>query len=162
METIVVERLLDASFGLTTLWELAEKAGWCADLHRVTFVGTWFSQDARRMVCLYRAPDCEAVRQTQRVAGIPVTQLWRAAQSLDTRCLEGNGWPGLVWSSGLASPLATDGLERMNEVGRRVLALEDSSATRRLLVHRISPPGPATPFSGGPWLASFHRERPPH
>ena len=49
---------------------------WCLDTHGVSFVRTYFSQDRKRMICLYRAPDAEAVREAQRKAGMPLDAVW--------------------------------------------------------------------------------------
>jgi hypothetical protein len=32
------------------------------------------------MICLYRAPDADAVREAQRQAGVPFTSVWRFAR----------------------------------------------------------------------------------
>ena len=46
------------------------------ELHRVTFLRTFFSLDCRRMLCLYQAPDAESVRLAQRQAGMPLERVW--------------------------------------------------------------------------------------
>jgi hypothetical protein len=49
---------------------------WCLDTHRVKFARTFFAHDRKRMLCLYAAPDAEAVRAAQREAGMPVDRVW--------------------------------------------------------------------------------------
>ena len=56
-----------------------QKAGWCLDLHRAEYIESFLGHDGLRMVCLFRAPDAEAVRQANRKAGVPYTQIWRAS-----------------------------------------------------------------------------------
>jgi hypothetical protein len=54
----------------------AETDGWCAKAHRVTFMRTYVSDDRRRMICLYQAPDAESVRLAQRLMTMPVDAIW--------------------------------------------------------------------------------------
>jgi hypothetical protein len=42
----------------------------------VRFLQSLFSLDRRRMLCLYAAPDAEAVRHAQRGAGLPFERIW--------------------------------------------------------------------------------------
>ncbi len=53
-----------------------DAAAHCLDTHRVRYLRTFFSNDRRRMVCIYRAPDAESVRIAQHQAGMPVDQIW--------------------------------------------------------------------------------------
>ena len=58
-----------------------EDAGaWCLETHRVKFARTFFSLDRTRMICLYQAPDAEAVRMAQRQAGMPMERVWACTQ----------------------------------------------------------------------------------
>lgn len=60
-----------------------EDAGaWCLETRHVKFVRSYFSMDRRRMLCLYRAPDAESVREAQRYAGMPVEDVWGFAALL--------------------------------------------------------------------------------
>lgn len=43
----------------------------CLESRRVRFLRSYFSEDQRRMLCLYQAPDVESVRVTQLQAGMP-------------------------------------------------------------------------------------------
>jgi hypothetical protein len=42
----------------------------------VRFLRSYFSRDRRRMICLYEAPDAEAVRLAQEKAGVPFETAW--------------------------------------------------------------------------------------
>jgi len=60
-----------------------EDAGvWCLEARQVKFIRSYFSVDRKRMVCLYRAPDVEAVRDAQRHAFMPVEDVWGFAALL--------------------------------------------------------------------------------
>lgn len=59
---------------------LEDAGAGCLQTHRVRFVRTYFSMDRRRMICLYRAPDAESVRISQREAGMPVDRVWAVRQ----------------------------------------------------------------------------------
>ncbi len=73
---VVVERSFDEPASMEELQAQEDSAAWCLDLHRVKFIRSLFSSDRRRMVCLYRAPDAESVRQAQSQAGMPVDRVW--------------------------------------------------------------------------------------
>ncbi len=75
---VVVERRFDAAIDFDTIQALEDRGAWCLDLHRVRFARTYFARDRRRMLCLYRAPDAEAVRRTQRQIGMPFDAVWPA------------------------------------------------------------------------------------
>jgi hypothetical protein len=51
---------------------------WCLQQYRVKPVRSFVSRDGRHAVCIYEAPDAEAVRATQREAGLPFERIWAA------------------------------------------------------------------------------------
>lgn len=48
----------------------------CCDLRRVHLRDAQSSPDGRQLVCHFRAPDAESVRQLLRRAGIPFDRVW--------------------------------------------------------------------------------------
>jgi hypothetical protein len=73
---VVVERRFTTPVTLEALQAREDAAAWCLEQHQVTFLRTFFSQDRKRMICLYLAPDAESVRQAQRQADMPVERVW--------------------------------------------------------------------------------------
>jgi hypothetical protein len=73
---VAVERSFDEPVTLEEIQALEDEGSACLSTHDVTFVRTFFSRDRKRMICLYRAPDAEAVRQAQRMAGMPLDSVW--------------------------------------------------------------------------------------
>jgi hypothetical protein len=73
---VVVERSWQEPVTLDEIQAIEDKGTGCLETHNVKFVRTYFSTDRRRMVCLYRAPDAEAVRLAQRQAKMPVDLVW--------------------------------------------------------------------------------------
>lgn len=73
---VLVERSFGESIELADLQAREDAHGWCLETRSVKFVRTFFSSDRRRMLCLYAAPDAEAVRQAQREAGMPTDRVW--------------------------------------------------------------------------------------
>lgn len=54
-----------------------EDAGaWCLRVNDVRFLGSFFARDRQRMVCLYVAPDAEAVRRANSRVGLPFEDVW--------------------------------------------------------------------------------------
>ena len=73
---VVVERSWEAPVTLDEIQALEDTGAWCLEAHNVEFVRTFFSRDHKRMICLYRAPDAEAVRLAQRQANMQVDAVW--------------------------------------------------------------------------------------
>jgi hypothetical protein len=73
---VAVERCFEAPVALEDIQAIEDAGASCLTLHGVEFARTFFSRDRKRMVCLYRAPDAEAVRTAQRKAGVPFDAVW--------------------------------------------------------------------------------------
>lgn len=78
MTLVIVERQFEEPVDFEKLLGSEEEAAWCVELYRVRYLRTYLSADRRRMVCLYEAPDAEAVRQVQRQSGTPFERIWPA------------------------------------------------------------------------------------
>lgn len=78
MAIVVVERTLPAPASFEDLQAMEDAAAWCLELHSVTFKVSYFSRDRTRMICLYEAPDAEAVRKSQETAKLPFDAVWTA------------------------------------------------------------------------------------
>ena len=73
---VAVERSFEAPVTLEEIQAIEDAGASCLEARDVAFVRTFFSRDRKRMVCLYRAPDAEAVREAQRGAKMPVDAVW--------------------------------------------------------------------------------------
>jgi hypothetical protein len=73
---VAVERDFANPVRVESLQAIEDANAWCLETHRVRFVRTYASADGKRMICLYHAPDAEAVRLAQRAAGMPFTAVW--------------------------------------------------------------------------------------
>ena len=73
---VLVERAFDPPMTFDEVRALAAAGAGCLDAHRVRWLRTFFSNDRRRMICLYQAPDAESVRLAQRRAGMPHEDVW--------------------------------------------------------------------------------------
>jgi len=73
---VAVERRFDAPTTLESIQAIEDEGIGCLQMRDVEFVYTLFSADRRRMICMYRAPDAESVRQAQHEAGMPVEAVW--------------------------------------------------------------------------------------
>jgi hypothetical protein len=80
MQLVVVERSFDEPFDIDELVAMRSKAAWCLDLYRVRYLRSFLSADCKRMLCLYDAPDAEAVRQVCRQLGAPYDRIWAATE----------------------------------------------------------------------------------
>lgn len=73
---VIVRRSFARPVEVTDLQAREDAAAWCFDVRHVKFVRTYFSLDRTRMLCLYRAPDAESVREAQRIAAMPMDDVW--------------------------------------------------------------------------------------
>lgn len=76
MSIVVVERSFAEPAEYTALQ--ARELEPCLQRHRVRARYTLFSRDRRHMVCVYDAPDAEAVRRTQDENEMPYDRVWSA------------------------------------------------------------------------------------
>ena len=79
METVVVERTFAEPVDYETIQAVEDEHAWCLEKYRITYVQTFFSSDRKRMICVYEAPDAEAVRAANRVAGMPFERIYTAS-----------------------------------------------------------------------------------
>jgi hypothetical protein len=77
---VVVERDFAEPADLAELQAREDAKQWCLDSYRVKFVRTHLARDRKRMLCLYSAPDSEAVRSAQREADMPFSKVWSFTQ----------------------------------------------------------------------------------
>lgn len=73
---VLVSRRFEAAVEVEDIQAIEDAGSNCLSLRGVTFVKTLFSTDRKRMICLYHAPDAEAVRAAQREAGVPFEDAW--------------------------------------------------------------------------------------
>ena len=73
---VLVERRFDTGVTLQEIQDIEDAGIWCLESRDVHFVRTFFADDHKRMICLYRAPDAESVRSAQRQAGVPFEDAW--------------------------------------------------------------------------------------
>ena len=76
MELVLVERSFAQPVTFEDIQKQEEAGSWCLDTYNVRFLRTFFSKDRRRMVCLYEAPDAEAVRSAEQQAKVPFERAW--------------------------------------------------------------------------------------
>lgn len=79
---VLVRRTFAQAAALAEIQAQEDAGARCLEVRQVTFVRSYFSTDRRRMLCLYRAPDAESVREAQRYAGMPVEDVWGFAALL--------------------------------------------------------------------------------
>ncbi|HEM47578.1 MAG TPA: DUF4242 domain-containing protein [Alphaproteobacteria bacterium] len=78
MVLVIVEREFDDPVDVRALFKKESEGAWCLEAHGVRYLETFLSRDRRKMVCLYDAPDAEAVRTAERRIDMPVTRVWTA------------------------------------------------------------------------------------
>ncbi len=75
---VLVERALPEPIRFEDIPDIAARCAGCFEIHRIRFIRCHLAMDSLRMLCLYVAPDLEAVRNGNKRAGLPVDTLWAA------------------------------------------------------------------------------------
>ncbi len=77
-ETVVVQRQFDTPISIAEIEAIPERANWCLETHRVRYLCSYVARHGRRILCVYEAPDAEAVRLAQTKRNMPFDRVWRA------------------------------------------------------------------------------------
>jgi hypothetical protein len=73
---LVLERTFDEALTPADVQAGAREVGWCLDLHRVQWLGSFLARDGRTMICTFSAPDVESARLALRDPDIDLTRFW--------------------------------------------------------------------------------------
>lgn len=74
--TVLVERSFARATKFSDVQDQESAAAWCLEAYDVRFLRSYFSLDQQRMLCLYQAPDAEAVRHAQKMAKMMFSAVW--------------------------------------------------------------------------------------
>ncbi|MEM8606413.1 MAG: nickel-binding protein [Myxococcota bacterium] len=80
MECVVMEREFDIELTTEMVLAMAKMGAGCETLYGVEPIRSYLSPDGRRMICVFRAPDAEAVRIMARNAGSPPAKVWKGSE----------------------------------------------------------------------------------
>jgi hypothetical protein len=75
---VLVERSFATPVAFDALQAQEDAGAWCLAQHAVRHLHSYFACDRQRMICVYAAPDAEAVRSVQRQVGLPHDRVWAA------------------------------------------------------------------------------------
>ena len=76
MEHVVSERIFEAPMTVRRYTEIGRAGASCFDLYRVTYKGSYLSLDGLRAICIFDAPDAEALRSVGRDINLPAQVVW--------------------------------------------------------------------------------------
>jgi hypothetical protein len=79
MAVVIVEEKFDPPIDLSQGSPVADKVSPCLPVYDVHWLSSYIARDGTRCVCVYQAPDAEAVRRTYRAAGVPFENVWTAS-----------------------------------------------------------------------------------
>lgn len=78
MAVIIVEETFDQPIDPDQISPIAEQVSPCLPIYDVTWLRSFIARDGTRCVCVYEAPDAEAVRHAYRAAGAQFDNAWPA------------------------------------------------------------------------------------
>ena len=113
MTNLILERVFEPPITVADVHERARRGGWCFNLYRVGWHGSFLAADGRQLVCTLEAPDAESARMALRTNGADARRLWAA--SVHDAPSPGN--PNVIVERSLPAP---DTFERLHafEVAR--------------------------------------------
>jgi len=79
MEHVIVERTFPTPQSVEDIRALKERLASCMDQNRIRYIQGYLSLDQTRMICIYEAPDAEAVRRYSLQAALPFDRIWTAS-----------------------------------------------------------------------------------
>lgn len=79
MELVVAERVMPGRVTADQVTASIRDGGWCNDIYGVSHRGSLLAPDNRTLICIYGAPDAEAVRSAGRRLGAPAERVWSAS-----------------------------------------------------------------------------------
>ena len=74
----MVERVFETPVTLEMAGNVEAAHADCLERYRVQRVARFASQDGKRMVCVFEAPDAESVRQGMKQVGLPFVRVYPA------------------------------------------------------------------------------------
>ena len=79
MATIILEHRFEGRPFDVERFEAAQRRNApCFEIHGVQHTVSYVAPDGLRMICVFEAPDCEAVRRTARQLGYSYDRVWPA------------------------------------------------------------------------------------
>ena len=78
-EYVVVERTFPSPVTQEFVSNAFCSARWCLDLYQATYIESFLGNDGLQMVCVFQAPDAEAVRTANNQVGATYTDVWTAS-----------------------------------------------------------------------------------
>lgn len=79
MEQVIVEWTASKPYTPQTLREGSSGLSWCHRIHNITHMRSYLAGNGTDIVCVFAAPDAEAVRRSGRQTGSPTHTVWTAA-----------------------------------------------------------------------------------
>jgi len=137
MSYVVVERSFETPVDLPAISAQEKAFGWCLETHRVRFLLTYVAADRSRMLCIYDAPDAEAMRATQREAAMPFDRIWAAQLHGQELPKAPEGKETVVVTRTHGQPVSMEQLARVSKL-----------AGGCMQVHRVDPLGALLCTSG--------------
>lgn len=135
MATVIVERILNRPRTITEIGMLSKSTEWCMALYDVVALRHYLASDGRRLVCVFDAPDAEALRATMRSGGFDQpAHLWAAT----IRPAPGRGedliGPGAgaltVVERSFPEPVVFDDVQAIEDASRHCFDLRDVTFLR--------------------------------
>ena len=102
MERVIVENRSETPIVYDQYARIVREDGkWCFEQYRVDYHATYLSADGRRTVCIFDAPDAEALRLVSRALGTSEGTVWSAAFHVPSTVVPSHGGTACAARPGL-------------------------------------------------------------
>ena len=88
METVLVELKFPQPMEYNAFETIKREGDWCFRSYGLTLLQTYVSLDSKRYICVFRAPDAEAVRVAARSLGVTIESAWPVDVHVNTEAAE--------------------------------------------------------------------------
>ena len=79
MAVVIVEETFDPPIDPGQISPIAQQVSPCLPVYDVTWLHSFIARDGTRCICVYDAPDAEAVRHAYRTSGANFDAVWTAS-----------------------------------------------------------------------------------
>lgn len=106
-----LERTFDPPRTADDVWAAVREGGWCFDLHKVYWHGSFLSTDGRTMICWFSAADLESARLALRTAGADMRRLWAGTVHDEAKATS----PNVVVERSFAAPVRLEDIAAIED-----------------------------------------------
>lgn len=124
----ILERTFDTPITVDAVMALARDSGWCFDLHKVDWHGSFLATGGHLMVCWFSAADLESARLALRKSGADLRRFWAGTVHDGPK----PAVPNVLVERSFDAPVRLDDVQALEDAGAWCLEAHGVSFVRTL------------------------------